>query len=160
MFAGGTIAKFPWDWTVVCAAHSLEKERGREFAAACSILGARPVMLDLEYGGKQNRSGIDEEALGAGLRKALGGQRFDLALTHNPQGEYGSLDHSSVNRVVRAWGFPELWEFGFNQSQCDISIRLSQRDLEAKKQALRAYRSQSQRIVLVELRCEERFLWS
>lgn len=157
MFCGGTIAKFKWNWTVVSAAHSLDSPRGQEFAAACSVLGARPIMLGVGYQGKEATTPIDGTELGTRLLATVSLHEYDVVLTHNEDGEFGNKDHIVVNRVVRKLRNRGVWCFGFNQPVVDLAVKLDEKAREAKRAAMEQYRSQRDRIILVEVRDEETY---
>lgn len=157
MFCGGTIAKLKWDWTVVSAAHSLDSPRGREFAAACNVLGARPIMLAVRYQGKQATSPIDGAEVRRRLLATVCLDEYDVVLTHNEDGEYGHRDHIVVNSVVGELRNRAIWWFGFNESTFDLAIKLDNRAREAKRAAMEQYQSQGDRIMLVEVRDEETY---
>jgi len=102
LWAGGVVLMHPrWDWTVVTLCRASDADRAPRFRRALQRLGAAGAMGDLDDGPEQTPL-ADEEVRGAVL-SLLPDTRFDLVLTHGPDGEYTRhRRHEEVSEAVGA----------------------------------------------------------
>ena len=107
LWAGGTILMHPeWRWTVVTLCRGSDPDRAPKFFRALERLGASGKMADLDDGPGQLP--LEETVVRRTVLRLLGGEHFDLVLTHSPYGEYTRhRRHEETGRVV-----PALWEDG------------------------------------------------
>jgi LmbE family N-acetylglucosaminyl deacetylase len=107
LWAGGTIlTRRAWRWFVAALCRGRDPDRAPKFHRVLKYLGASGGMADLEDGPEQSPLRLrDVQDVAVSLLPA---QRFDLILTHAPQGEYTRhRRHEEVSRAVLA-----LWAQG------------------------------------------------
>lgn len=119
LWAGGTIlAHRAWRWFVASLCRGRDPDRAPKFHRVLEYLGARGTMGDLEDGPDQTPLRLQEvQDIVVSLLPA---RRFDLILTHAPQGEYTRhRRHEEVSRAVLALWAKEmvqadsLWMFAY-----------------------------------------------
>ena len=107
LWAGGLLLSRPtWSVTIVTLCRGGDPDRAPRFRRALACLGAQGAMGDLDDGPGQVPlpGALVEET----LRSLLPGGRFDLLLTHAPEGEYTRhRRHEEMARAVRS-----LWRRG------------------------------------------------
>jgi LmbE family N-acetylglucosaminyl deacetylase len=107
LWCGGLILEHRnWDWKVVTLCRSSDPDRAPRFRSAMEFLNARGVMGDLDDGPRQEP--LPLALIGNAVETLLPNVRYDLLLTHGPQGEYTRhRRHEECCRAVLA-----LWEAG------------------------------------------------
>lgn len=119
LWAGGTILYHPqWEWTVVGLCRASDADRAPKFFKALQFFGAQGILGDMNDGPEQTPlplSTVEEQVLAL-----LPVQRYDVIITHHPQGEYTRhLRHEEVSRAVLGlWRqgkilADELWVFAY-----------------------------------------------
>jgi len=105
IWCGGYLLQNPSvDWTVLSLCHGDDADRTPKFRRVVQRLGGRAIISDLDDGCPPDEIDVPRE-LGGRICRLLGDQRWDLVLTHGPNGEYGHLrhrqTHAEVVRLVR-----------------------------------------------------------
>jgi len=100
IWAGGTILMHPQcEWTIAALTRRSDADRSTRFFKALEYLGAGGKIADLDDGPEQEPlvgSEIEREVL-----SRVGGEKFDLIITHSIYGEYRRhLRHEQVGEVV------------------------------------------------------------
>ncbi len=107
LWCGGfllTHPEFSWRIFTLCRAH--DPDRAPRFRRVLQRFEAVGAMADLDDGPEQPP--LPVEQLHATIAGLLGGDRYDLILTHGPMGEYSThRRHSECCRAVAA-----LWQAG------------------------------------------------
>lgn len=129
LFAGGLLARVPGATVVCCTTPRRDPERIEMFRRACAVFDAVPVVLGhIEPAPSQRITNFD------GMPDL---RPFDLVVTHNRRGEYGSKHHQSVCAYVLD-RCPGAAQFGYGGTH---NVRLDLRDGEwlRKLEALQCY---------------------
>jgi LmbE family N-acetylglucosaminyl deacetylase len=107
LWAGGTILNHPLcKWYVVCLTRASDIDRAPKFYKALHDLHAEGIMGDLEDGPDQTP--LNEIALKQTIIDLLPKKKYDIIITHNPNGEYTKhLRHEEVSKAVMS-----LWIAG------------------------------------------------
>jgi len=107
LWAGGTMLAHPqWRCSVFALCRASDPDRAPRFYQALERLGASGLMADLDDGPEQ--APLADAAVQQTVLTLAGDTRFDLLLTHGPQGEYTRhRRHSEVSNAVTA-----LWRAG------------------------------------------------
>ena len=124
IWCGGYVLTHPeWDWTVMALARAGDPDRAPRFKNVCAHIGAESHISDLDDG--EPLAPIDPAAdIGGRVLAALAAERWDLVLTHGPNGEYGHPrhveTHEAVETLVRSGKLTagELLTFAY---ECDPS---------------------------------------
>lgn len=119
LWAGGTIFSNPsWESFVVCLCRGSDRDRAPKFHSALSKLGATGAIGDLDDGPDQTP--LDISLLESSILTLLPSRKYDLTITHSPQGEYTRhLRHEEVGKAVinlwddKALSTNELWCFAY-----------------------------------------------
>ena len=107
LWCGGYILTHPeFDWRIVTLCRASDPDRAPKFSQVLRQLGAEGEMADLD-------DGPDQTPLPTGMAQAtitnlLGGNSYDLLLTHGPKGEY--TRHHRHEECCRS--VVELWQAG------------------------------------------------
>ncbi len=103
LWAGGLLLEVKAAWRVMTLCRASDRDRAPRFQAVMQRLGARGIMADLDDGPEQQP--LDPAQVESAIVDALRGARFDLVVTHGPNGEYTRhRRHEEVCRaVVRLW---------------------------------------------------------
>jgi LmbE family N-acetylglucosaminyl deacetylase len=120
LWAGGLILSHPQvHWTILALTRESDPDRGPKFFRVIKELNATGRMADLDDSPQQKPltdANVEETIL-----ELLPGHRFELVLTHGPQGEYTRhRRHEEVSRAVgKLWSngdLPagELWLFAYS----------------------------------------------
>lgn len=119
LWAGGTLLSHPsWKCFIVSLCRASDSDRAPKFYKALKMLRAEGTMGDLND--EPEQMPLDEKILEGTILKLLPPQHFDLAITHNPKGEYTRhLRHEETGRSVKnLWragkiSATELWTFAY-----------------------------------------------
>ncbi len=119
LWAGGLLLAHPeWDWFVAGLCRASDPDRAPKFRRALQRFGARGALADLDDGPDQVE--LPAELVRRTVQELLPARRFDLILTHGPQGEYTRhRRHEETSRaVVALWQeaylqAPALWLFAY-----------------------------------------------
>ena len=119
LWAGGTILSQPsWNCFIVCLCRKNDKERAIRFYEALKILKSDGIMGDIDDGPDQKP--LDEGEIEQAILQLLPTKRFDLIISHNPNGEYTRhLRHEEASKaIIRLWYkgeilTKELWTFAY-----------------------------------------------
>jgi len=162
LFMGGTIAEFKkWNWRILCVTDCDERynmRRRTELLRACGIYkrhGSRiePFML----GVTRWRHRFDKAEIAGKIKDFLHlAQRPGVVFTHNKTGEYGHNTHRLIHSAVNEMGISNVYTFSYGESgaqrrDMDL-VRLSDRSLFAKREAISLYLKGSQKTNLSRLR--------
>lgn len=162
LFMGGTIAEFKnWSWRILCVTDCDERYnaiRRKELLCACNIYkkhGSRiePFMLGIT---KQKRC-FDKTEIAEKIKDFLRlAQSPDIVFTHSKIGEYGHNTHRLIHSVVNETGLNNIYTFSSGESgsprKDTDTVRLSDRSLFAKREAISLYLNGSQKTNLSRLR--------
>lgn len=112
LWAGGLIASYPGDWTIICCSiPRLDPLRAWKFFDACKALAAKGRLMPFEENDPTNH---------AGNLQFIKLKEFDVVVTHGPDGEYGHRHHKDVNRwVMKNFDGPVITFFGSEKLQLD-----------------------------------------
>jgi LmbE family N-acetylglucosaminyl deacetylase len=153
IWCGGLMLQNPeWDWTVMSLCRADDADRAPKFARACELYGAQPIITDLDDA--QPLAEIEpHKDIAWPVRYHLGGQEWDLVVTHGQAGEYGHLRHRQVHaevlRLCERGGLRcrEVWTFSYHcdaarafcraRKDSDILLPLSDAQLDEKKRIVR-----------------------
>jgi LmbE family N-acetylglucosaminyl deacetylase len=123
LWCGGQILEHPgWHWHIVTMCRESDPDRAPRFRKVLGCLAAEGGMGDLDDGPEQIPLPVDlvEEAIGRLLPRA----RFDVVLTHGPDGEYTRhRRHEECSRaVVSLWqagriDTGQLWQFAYEDGK-------------------------------------------
>ena len=87
LWAGGTILLNPDnEWTIITICRKYDPERSANFSAVLKILNANGAMGDLDDGPEQTP--LNPEHVDKMILSLLPEKKYNLILTHSPQGEY------------------------------------------------------------------------
>lgn len=119
LWAGGTLLSHPaWHCFIVSVCRGSDKDRAPRFENVLKILGATGAMGDLDDGPEQDP--LAEIMVKSTILALLPVKKFDLVITHNPNGEYTRhLRHEEVSKaVIELWGTgdidtAQLWTFAY-----------------------------------------------
>ena len=119
LWAGGTILEHPtWNCFIISVCRESDTDRAPKFYKALKEFNSGGVMSDLDDGPEQNP--LEEEYLEKTILYLLPEKKYDLIITHNPNGEYTRhLRHEEVSQaVINLWNnnkisTSELWTFAY-----------------------------------------------
>jgi LmbE family N-acetylglucosaminyl deacetylase len=119
LWAGGTILNhLSWNWSIVSLTRKSDQERSENFKRALNFYGAKGKMGDMDDGPDQKPLRILE--IKTVITSLLDDKKFDVILTHHPQGEYTRhLRHEeTAAAVIHLWHeeileTKELWLFAY-----------------------------------------------
>lgn len=87
LWAGGLVLMNPANrWKIVTACRKDDVDRSGRFFSAMKILNAEGVMGDLDDGPEQEP--LESETVEEAIVSLLGGENYDLIITHSMKGEY------------------------------------------------------------------------
>ena len=140
LWAGGLIAKFPGEWSILlCGSPVEEPWRNNNFLSSCEVLGAKPILLSAKDKGENYP--LDLSALDSKLIN-----QFDHIITHGKSGEYGHAHHKQVHEaVIKLVPLNKLTFFAYSfdnrilRPNGDHLINLSSSEVEKKLNALKQY---------------------
>lgn len=120
LWAGGTILDHPlWNCYIISVCRESDTDRAPKFYRVLKELNSGGIMGDLDDGPKQNP--LDEKELEETILNLLPKNKYDLIITHNPNGEYTRhLRHEEVSKsVIILWNknkiaTNELWTFAYD----------------------------------------------
>ena len=90
--------KNKWDTTLICLCRESDKDRNPKFKKACSILGIKGYIFNLDDI-KLDKS-VNQKLI-LNIIKKYSDQKFDFLFTHNSNGEYGHIRHIDIHQAVR-----------------------------------------------------------
>jgi glycosyltransferase involved in cell wall biosynthesis len=140
-FGGLLLRSREQDWTIACATHGPETERGRDFLEVCRRLGARPRQLGLR---DEVACLLDEAALDAWLRGLAEEDAWQVVLTHNRRGEYGHPHHRQVGRLA-SQHWPRAIHCGFGAEAINARVPLDAETVKRKHALIDVYLGQDKR---------------
>lgn len=120
LWCGGFLLTHPeFRWRIVTLCRGRDADRAPRFQRILERFGAEGEMADLDDGPEQTP--LPEEQLNSTVANLLGGDRYDLILTHGAMGEYTAhRRHSECSRAVAAqWAAGiidarRLWMFAYS----------------------------------------------
>lgn len=142
-------------YLVVCITNGNNSKRAAEFKESVTASGNTPLILD--YPDKVNFRRADWTDISADIEAdislIMSAKHWDMAVTHNPRGEYGHIHHKFTNSLtVQAFNKTKcadrLYFFGDYYKASDIDAAsekltpIPQSKLEKKKKLCDIYRSQ------------------
>lgn len=100
LWAGGTILLHPRrHWEIFSLCRASDPDRSEKFRRMMNEYDAKGSMADIDDGPQQHPLAKDE--INCAVKKLLGQGRYDLVITHGPQGEYTRhRRHEEVSRAV------------------------------------------------------------
>ncbi len=123
IWSGGFILQHPeWDWTVLTLCRADDTDRAPKFQKVSAHLNATGLMADLDDSPDLPETDPERD-IGERILSAVGGQAWDLCITHGKNGEYGHRRHREVHcEVVRLaiegrLQCRNLWTFAY---ECDV----------------------------------------
>jgi LmbE family N-acetylglucosaminyl deacetylase len=119
MWAGGAILMHPtWRWDIHALCRGSDPDRAPRFRQALARLGASGRIADLEDGPDQIP--LPDALVEQQVLSLVGGSRFDVLVTHSPNGEYTTHRRhiETSNAVAVLWRSGrietgELWFFAY-----------------------------------------------
>lgn len=119
LWAGGTTLSHPeWKCFIVSVCRGSDVDRAPKFYKTLSELNSEGILGDLDDGPEQIP--LDEEDLKETILYLLPEKKYDLIISHNPNGEYTRhLRHEEVSKaVINLWSnskisTDELWTFAY-----------------------------------------------
>ena len=107
LWCGGYILTHPqYQWRIVTLCRAEDSDRAPKFDRVLQQMGAEGEMGDLDDGPEQTPLPVEE--VQNTIVRLLAGNRYDLILTHGPEGEYTRhRRHEECSRAV-----VELWRAG------------------------------------------------
>ncbi len=119
LWTGGTILSHPsWNCFVVCMSRIYDEDRAPKFNNALKALKADGIMGNLDDGSEQLP--LDENEVQSTILELLPKIKYDLIITHNPNGEYTRhIRHEEVGKAaISLWykgdiSTNELWIFAY-----------------------------------------------
>jgi LmbE family N-acetylglucosaminyl deacetylase len=153
IWCGGLILQNPeWDWTIMSLCRGDDADRAPKFHRACERYGAQAIITELDDG--QPLAEIDpRKEIAWPIRYHLGGQEWDLVVTHGQAGEYGHQRHREVHAEVMRLSqrgllnCREVWTFSCHcdaarafcraRKDSDIMLPLTDAQLAEKKRIVR-----------------------
>ena len=110
-----------WNWTILYLTYSPEEPRSIEMHSYWETrniltlhLGYVDTYLDME----NNQISFDEEQAARELKNVAG--RYDLILTHNPDGDYGHIHHKFVSSCVSLFNKPVVYFANWQQQNLEL----------------------------------------
>lgn len=133
LFSAGAVLTLPCEWTVICCSiPRLDPIRALKFYDACSVLGARAVVLPcVESSPLEKLSCLEWLDLNA----------YDIIFTHNKKGEYGHKHHIQVHDFIMSkFSGKRIFTFGYDDERNDsLYVGLNADQLALKTSALQCY---------------------
>ena len=87
LWAGGTIMNHPrWRWYIITLCRGDDIDRAPKFRKALKVLMAEGAMGKLDDGAEQRP--LSQEIIQKEIQSLLPSKKFDLIITHDPNGEY------------------------------------------------------------------------
>ena len=122
LWCGGFVLSHPtWHWHIVTLCRAGDPDRAPRFRRVLAHLNAVGTMADLDDGPEQ--APVAPPIVQNTILGLLPAQRFDLVLTHGPQGEYTRhRRHEDCSRAVASlWSAGRLqtsalWLFAYNDA--------------------------------------------
>ncbi|HIH09114.1 MAG TPA: hypothetical protein HA254_00420 [Candidatus Diapherotrites archaeon] len=89
-----------WEWTILSLCRKDDTDRKPKFFKACSELGARGFISDLDdEHPEQDLHSLDEVV--KRVEPIVADKQFDFVFTHGPNGEYGHKRHIETHNAVK-----------------------------------------------------------
>lgn len=123
LWAGGTLLNHPlWDCFIISLCRGKDLDRAPKFLTVVEQLKAKGEMGDLDDGPDQRP--LPEKEIEQTILTLLPSRKYDLIITHNPNGEYTRhLRHEETSKaVIRLWkrgdiSTKSLWTFAYEDGQ-------------------------------------------
>ena len=110
-----------WSWTILYLTYTAEESRAKEMHAYWKArqiptvhLGFVDTYLDME----NNKISFNEEQAKRELKNIS--SRYDLILTHNPDGDYGHIHHKFVSGAVSENNKPIVYFANWEQQNLEL----------------------------------------
>ncbi|TZF83868.1 PIG-L family deacetylase [Pedobacter sp. BS3] len=148
LWAGGLLLSHPeWHKYIACLCRKNDADRAPRFQQVLKQLNAQGIMGNLDDGPEQVP--LAEDVVEQAILQLLPQRRFDLVISHNPNGEYTRhLRHEEISRaVIKLWHAGkiitnELWTFAYEDGgrqyyprpvkTADLYIPLTYKDWQHK----------------------------
>ena len=144
---------------VVCVTNSSNSVRSEEFYSVLNKSGNDGIILsypDKVCGKRDNWENI-RDYIESDIERIIGSKKWDMIITHNPDGEYGHIHHKMTSTIVtekciEAGVEEELWYFGkyYRKAQLEnVYEDMEEYDsdkLKGKEELLSLYVSQEKTI--------------
>lgn len=123
LWAGGTLLSHSfWDCFIISLCRSSDPDRAPKFTKALQLFGATGIMGDLDDGPEQTP--LPEQEVEGTILKLLPARKYDLIITHNPNGEYTRhRRHEETSKaVILLWkkgkiSTRTLWTFAYEDDR-------------------------------------------
>lgn len=154
-WGGAHLAQEPY--LVVCLTNENNPIRRKEFEQAVSLMGSVPLILnypDKEWGIRSAWTGYLDD-IEEDIAALLSYREWKMVVTHNPDGEYGHIQHKLISGIVTeaAVYFPEekLYYFGnyytareldTKETRGELPAQMSEESYSVKQQMVSLYQSQ------------------
>lgn len=127
LWAGGTLLNHPlWDCFIISLCRGKDPDRAPKFSKILMQLKSKGKMGDLDDGPDQRP--LPEKEVEQAILDLLPSQRYDLIITHNPNGEYTRhLRHEETSKaVIQLWNrghisTKTLWTFAYEDEHRQYS---------------------------------------
>lgn len=151
LWGGGHLSQ--GHWFVVCLTNGDNSTRAREYRKVLNHLGVKGIILsypDLTNGQRDDWTSVKSDML-KDLQTVIQYKKWEMIVTHNPEGEYGHIHHQMTSARVTSVTqqlnqFSQLYYFGtFYKPDAipgDLLVNLSQNEIDKKRSALNLYTSQ------------------
>ena len=139
-------------WFVVCITEGYNRRRANEFRKVLKMTKDKGIILNyadvryhIRYDWKTSRKGIAKD-----LQKVLRFKKWSVIATHNPEGEYGHIQHLLTNQIVtdkckKKALLQRLYYFGHFYLKGEVpddEPKISKKALKEKHKILKVYKSQ------------------
>lgn len=134
IFAGNLLIRDN-SWEVIVVTGESNYTRKKELSLVMDSISNRSFKC-LNFRDKINES-FNEDILSGKLKEIILKKNYEKILTHNPNGEYGHIQHKSLYDIVsKIVPKEKLYVFDYGE-------RLSEEEIEAKEKLLKIYKSQA-----------------
>lgn len=143
LWGGGHLLKD--DYLVVCVTCGTNRIRIKEIQKVMDYSNDELIMLGYpdKLWGKRSDWKYDLKSIKKDIKKILNYKKWDLVVTHNPEGEYGHIQHQMTSQIVTdIYGKQDtLYYFGKyytkkNLKQIDLASNLNKHELKLKQQKM------------------------
>lgn len=139
------------DYLVVCITCGDNKIRVNEIKEALKYSNDKLIMLNFpdKILGKRSDWNEEKEEIKQDIKKIIEYKKWNLIVTHNPEGEYGHEHHKMTSKIVtNLYDGDNLYYFGKYYSKKNIEKiekenKINENELINKNKMLKVYKSQS-----------------
>lgn len=106
------------NYLVVCLSCGFGSHKDQKIQKLLNITNDKIVMMGFSDKYLINR---DYKKVRKNLKKILEYKNWEMVVTHNPEGEYGNLEHKQINQIVSNLDIDNLYYFGKYYSKNKLS---------------------------------------